>query len=100
MVDEEENGESDPTEAVDRLAVRIEKPLEAAGVVVTELRQEFKEMLKHSIQFISLSTVGYQEVWRRLFHAPGATRSSNILTLAELLFSLPASNGLRGVFRR
>ena len=37
MVDEEENGESDSTEAVDRLAVRFEKPLEAAGVVVTEL---------------------------------------------------------------
>ena len=31
MVDEEENGESDATEAVDRLAVRFEKPLEAAG---------------------------------------------------------------------
>ena len=93
MVDEEENGESDPREAVDRLAVRFEKPLEAAGVVVTELRQEFKEMLEHSIQFISLSTICYQEVWWRLFHAPGATRWSNILTLAELLFSLPASNG-------
>ena len=37
MVDEEENGESDPTEAVGRLAVRFEKPLEAASVVVTEL---------------------------------------------------------------
>ena len=40
-----------------------------------------------------LSTLGYQEVWWRLFHAPCASRWSNILTLAELLFSLPASNG-------
>ena len=63
------------------------------GVEIYELRKEFREMLEHSVQFISLSTLGYQEVWSRLFHSPCAEQWSNILTLAELLFSLPASNG-------
>ena len=96
MIDKEENHsieKPDPTEAVDRIAMKFEKPLEAAGVEICELRQEFRDMLEHSVQFISLSTLGYQEVWWRLFHSPCAEQWSNILTLAELLFSLPASNG-------
>ena len=96
VLDEEENHsieKPDPTEAVDRIAMKFEKPLEAAGVEICELRQEFRDMLEHSVQFISLSTLGYQEVWWRLFHSPCAEQWSNILTLAELLFSLPASNG-------
>ena len=51
IVDEEESGESDPTDAVDRVATNFEEPLKAAGVVTTELRQEFKDMLEHSVQF-------------------------------------------------
>ena len=88
VIDEEQEAE-----AVDRVAERFKNPLEAAGVEITELRKEFKEMLEHSVEFISLCTLSYQEVWWRLFHAPYASQWSNILTLAELLFSLPASNG-------
>ena len=75
MIDEEENHsieKPDPIEAVDRIAMKFEKPLEAAGVEIGELRQEFQDMLEHSVQFISLSTLGYQEVWWRLFHSPCA----------------------------
>ena len=32
-------------------------------------------------------------VWWRLFHAPNSAKWANVLILAELLFSLPASNG-------
>ena len=59
MIDEEENHsieKPDPIEAVDRIAMKFEKPLEAAGVEIGELRQEFQDMLEHSVQFISLST--------------------------------------------
>ena len=45
------------------------------------------------MQFISLSTMEYQSVWWRLFHAPNSSSWSNVLTLASLLFSLPVSNG-------
>ena len=32
-------------------------------------------------------------MWWRLFHAPNSAKWANVLILAELLFSLPASNG-------
>ena len=94
VIDEEENHsieKLDPTEAADRIAMKFEKTLEAAGVEICELRWEFWEMLEHSVQFISLSTLSYQKVWWRLFHSPCAEQWSNILSLAELLFSLPVS---------
>ena len=42
---------------------------------------------------MSLSTMDYQSVWWRLFHAPTNSEWTNTLTLAKLLFSLPVSNG-------
>ena len=35
----------------------------------------------------------YQAVWRHLFHCPCSSERRNCLSLVELLFSLPASNG-------
>ena len=35
----------------------------------------------------------YRAVWWRIFHAPDSSQWKNILTLVELLFSLPVSNG-------
>ena len=42
--------------------------------------------------YISLSTFDYRAVWWWLFHAPCASEWANVLILAELLLSLPASN--------
>ena len=50
-------------------------------------------MIEYAVQFIALSSLDYQSVWWRLFHAPNSAEWSNILVLAELLISLPASNG-------
>ena len=50
-------------------------------------------MLLYATQFISLSTLEYQAVWWRIFHAPNALEWSNILTPVQLLFTLPVSNG-------
>ena len=79
--------------AVVRVGNRFQAPLEAAGVNIDELLSEFEDMLDHATQFISLSTLNYQEVWWRVFHSPDAGRWSNLLSLAQLLLSLPASNG-------
>ena len=54
---------------------------------------EFKEMVDYAIQFLSLSTMDYRAVWWRLFHCPCSSEWNNCLSLIELLFSLPASNG-------
>ena len=60
-----------------------------AGAKVVIL-DEFNSALSN---FISLSTLDYQSVRWRLFNSPNSSEWSNILTLATLLFTLPASNG-------
>ncbi len=54
---------------------------------------EFHEMLLYATQFISLSSTTYQTVWWKLFQSPTATDWANVLILAQLLFTLPVSNG-------
>ena len=83
----------DSMEAIDRLGVRFKSPLESAGVDVDCLREEFHELISYATQFISVSTMDYQSVWWRLFHAPTASSWSNILQLVRLIFTLPVSNG-------
>lgn len=83
----------DPLDAIDRLVERFRFPLEGAAAEVSEIRGEFETMVEYATQFISLSTMEYQSVWWRLFHAPNSSEWSNVLCLASLLFSLPVSNG-------
>ena len=45
------------------------------------------------MHFISVATLDYRGVWWRTFNAPTSSEWPNALTLVELLFSLPASNG-------
>ena len=85
--------EEDPLEAVDRLVQQFTIPLQGAGAEIEEIHAEFEVMLQYACQYISVSTLSYQAVWWRLFNAPVATEWVNILTLVELLFSLPVSNG-------
>ena len=82
-----------PMDAIDRLVEHFKVPLEGADAELDEIRREFEAMLSYTSQFISLSTLDYQSVWWRLFHAPNSSEWSNILKLASLLFSLPVSNG-------
>ena len=84
---------SDPLEAVDRLVDQFKIPLERAGANTDDIRSEFKAMLEYAVQFISLSTMDYKLTWWRLFNCPNSSEWKNMLFLARLLFSLPASNG-------
>ena len=83
----------DPLEPIARLGVRFKIPLQAAGVDVDKLCEEFYDMLLYATQFLTLSTQEYRAVWWRLFHCPNSSNWSNILTLSRLLFTLPVSNG-------
>lgn len=67
--------------------------MQAASANVGEIAAEFEALVHYAIQFISLSTLDYRAVWWRIFHAPTASEWCNVLVLAKLLFSLPASNG-------
>ena len=95
IMDEQESQSElpDEIEAVVRVGDKFKTPLENAGVNINELCREFMDMVDHATQFISLSTLNYLEVWWKIFHSPNASKWSNILTLVQLLLSLPASNG-------
>ena len=93
MWDGAEEMSEDPLDAIDRLVECFRFPLEGTAVEVSEIRREFAAMVQYATQFISLSTMEYQSVWWRLFHAPNSSEWPNILCLATLLFSLPVSNG-------
>ena len=80
-------------EAISRLVERFTVPLQAASANIGEIAGEFEALVHYTIQFISLSTLDYRAVWWRIFHAPTAIEWCNVLLLAKLLFSLPASNG-------
>ena len=67
--------------------------LEKAGIDVDTIPLEFKEMVDYAIQISSLSTMDYQAVWWRLCNCPCSGKWRNCLSLIQLLFSLPASNG-------
>ena len=78
---------------VERLVTRFAEPLSRAGADASAIPGEFLAMIEYAVQFISLSSANYHSVWWKLFHAPDSGDWPNALLLAELLFSLPASNG-------
>jgi len=96
IVDEmqDETGNStEPWLSITRTSTRFKIPLENAGIDVDAILLEFKEMVECAIQFLSLSMMDCQAVWWHLFHCPCSAEWKNCLSLIELLFSLPASNG-------
>ncbi len=68
-----------PLNAIDRLVERFRIPLEGAAADVSEIRGEFEAIVSYATQFISLSTMEYQSVWWRLFHAPNSSEWSTVL---------------------
>ena len=86
--------EKDDLGAIDRLAECFKIPLEKANVQIQEIHAEFECILLYATKYISLSTLDYRAVWWQLFHSPDASEWVNILSLIELLFSLPVSNGV------
>ena len=86
--------EDNTLDAIDRLVEHFSYPLTNAGICIEKIHSEFESMLQYGCQYIALSTLEYRAVWWRLFHAPVASEWLNALTLVELLFSLPSSNGI------
>ena len=99
LADEDSQSETSPSYilAINCSSSKFKTPLEAAGGAVVQTVDEFHDMLLYATQFISLSSTNYQTVWWKLFHSPNASDWTNALklalTLAQLHFSLPVSNG-------
>ena len=84
--------EDDSMDAINRIVERFTVSLQGASANIEVIVPEFVALVQYAVQFISVSTLDYRAVWWRLFHAPNASEWSNALILANLLFSLPASN--------
>ncbi|KAL5487067.1 hypothetical protein EMCRGX_G019626 [Ephydatia muelleri] len=61
---------------------------EDISLPVTRLAEIFRVPLEAAV-----STLGYQAVWWRLFHAPNCNDWPNLLLLVRMIFTLPVSNG-------
>ena len=79
--------------AISRLVERFAISLQGGQANTDEIMREFHEMISYATQYIALSVLEYHLFWWKLFHAPYSSEWVNILILAELLFSLSASNG-------
>ena len=78
---------------IERLVSKFSIPLEKGQADTGKVKEEFELVVQYAVQFISLATLDYRSAWWRIFHSPYAKDWSNALTLIQLLFSLPASNG-------
>ena len=80
-------------DAVQALAERFNIPLQEAKVNCALLQQEWEDMVYYAKQYINLVQDPYKVVWWKLFNSPDSTKWTNILTLVELTFCIPLSNG-------
>ena len=87
------DGNCEALVAIGRVVDQFLVPLKRAGVVFADIKDEFLEMLSFAVKYTSLSTTSYSSVWWRLFNSPNSGEWKRILILAELLFSLPSTNG-------
>ena len=87
------NKDNNDMAATDKLVERFASPLESAQADKNFTKREFTDMIGYAVQYISLLSIDYHVVWWRLFNVSISAEWSNIFELAELLFSLPASNG-------
>lgn len=79
--------------ALDSLSSRFRVPLEKAKVNYFPLREEWDDMVDYAKHYLNLVQVDHQILWWKLFNSVDARRCRNILTLVELFFCLPVSNG-------
>ena len=71
---------------------RILSTLQGASANIEIIVPEFVALVQFAVQFILVSTLDYRAVWWCIFQAPNSSEWSEALILANLLFSLAASN--------
>ena len=85
--------EGNDLSTIERLTERFNTPLQHAKANINDIKPEFAAMIEYATEFVAISSLHYQSVWWRMFHAPNSSDWTNALKLAEILFSLPVSNG-------
>ena len=88
--------EDDLTEiyaAVEYITSHFREPLEAAGVTLASIQDELQEIVDYARKYLNLATESYQTIWYKLHTTHDLSKWPNVLVVAQLLFSLPFSNG-------
>ncbi len=65
----------------------------AVGTNLATIRDEVEEAVEYARKNLSIRSETCQTIWYKLHEAPDARKSPNVLILAELILSLPFSNG-------
>ena len=80
--------------ALDNLISHFQIPLEKAGVDTSVIKEEWEDLIDYARRYLSLVQEDYRTIWWKLFNAANASNKwGNVLSLIELLFCLPMSNG-------
>ena len=80
-------------ESVEILGSRFSVPLQQAGVNCALLQEEWIDLLYYAKQYINIVKDPYRVVWWKLFNSNESSKWTNILSLVELIFCIPLSNG-------
>ena len=80
-------------ESIELLISRFSTPLQEAGVNIALIQEEWDDMVSYAKQYVNLVQNSYKEVWWKLQNCADTFKWSNILSLVELVFVLPLSNG-------
>ena len=68
-------------------------PLQNARVDVFLVDEEWKDMVGFAKQYLSIVEEDYPTIWWKLLNSAYSKKWKNILSLVELIFCLPMSNG-------
>ncbi len=79
--------------SVEYITAHFRDPLLAVGTNLATIRDEVEEAVEYARKYLSIRSETCQTIWYKLHEAPDAQKWPNVLILAELIFSLPFSNG-------
>ena len=91
--DTEADDLSEIVAAVEYITSHFREPLEVVSANLASIQDEVEEVVDYARKYLSIQSESYQKIWYKLHISPDASKWPNVLVLAELLFSLPFSNG-------
>ena len=80
-------------DAKEHISNHFRLPLEAKGVSICSLSDEVEEIVEYARSYLDLSGTEYKKIWYTLFTCSDTRKWPNMLSLFQLAFCLPFSNG-------
>ena len=79
--------------ALDSLISHFQTPLQRVGVDTSVIKEEWEDMTNYVMRYLDLVQENYRTIWWKLFNTANANKWENVISLIELLFCIPMSNG-------